>query len=591
MKTQADRNRNNPFSAARATCGGSMFEAGSAGTVTGFSRKWLRLAVILVLVLVTWNWWQLTVAQPLAPPDFYRYHADAERMWQGDWKGQHLPPLYPLLSGLFGRILTLVTPRQSAFILSGKILSLLAVLGAFMLFFNLVRRGATKEIALAAATLLALSPVIMKFAAMPLTDLPFLALIMAAITAMFADRRRLAVGLTLAATGVRFEGLLLLALVALLTIPLRRGRWLISIPLLAVSGAILLYLAAQYSPRLINYLEQIFRSDTPNFWSQPLLLLRIFSGNLLFFLPPHWPAPVGMAAATVLTALIAAGAVRAWKLNRQAALAMFLFIAGIIVVKGYILFEGDWRLHTRRLLPALILCAALAVMGLGRVLSSLQQFPRFLQILRVALPLIPAPALISQQQNWPWWIALFLLPVAWFCMKRPGAKDPAGLAATLILAVVFAATGGIGFRQANQLVEAMPNQAAVAVAGWFNTRKPVERERILLLVNPDMVRYYLNKPAAWVEWKPRHWKGKVPLKRYWSDFKGKLRAQKIDKIVLDGYMPATPSRDIISMKALIWRHWRDRELFSSADFITARGRLQALVLTPNLSEEKRRPTP
>lgn len=549
------------------------------------NRQYGRAATILVLALIAWNWWQLTACQPLAPPDFYRYHSDSERLWRGEWEGMHLPPLYPLITGSTGRLLALLIPRREAFILGGKILSLLSALGVFFFFRALVGRVIPERPALAAATLLVLSPMVMKFTALPLTDLPFLALILGAIAAMFADRRWLAAGLTLAAAGIRFEGLLLLLLIALLTMPLRRGRWLLWTPILMLASADLLYLSARYSPRVINYIEQFFIGRTPTLWDQPLLLLRVLSRNLLFFLPSNWPESVFLAMAAILALMIMAGIGSAWKVNRRATLLVLLFVAGFVVVKGYILFEGDWRLHTRRMLPVLALCTALAVLGFWKLVSSLQRFPRFFWIMRLGLPLIFALGLILDPHSWPWWVVLILLPVAWYCMGVPGPRASGRVVATLALAVIFAATAGSGFRQAVRVVTAMPNPAAVTVAHWFDSTRSEERGRVLLLVNPHMVRYYLERPATWLEWKTPHWDAKTPLEPYWFRFMRKLHGNRIDKVVIDRYMPATPSREIFSLKSLIWRQWRDHRLFKSADFLTSNGELHAMILTPQLDRE------
>ena len=541
-------------------------------------EHWRAAAVFLVLILITWYWIHLVAIQPLAPPDFYRYHADYLNILQGNGSEMKLPPLYPLAAGLSGQAFALFIPRRDAFVLAGKLLSLLGALGVFFTFMRLTADGRSGKAALAGAIFLVLSPMVLSFLALPLTDLVFLALLLGTFSALFQNRVPVAVLLALAAGGVRFEGILLLLLVTAYIL-LRRDRW-IWIPAVLIVGADLIYLAARHTPRVLQYFRQWSMAGTPDLWDKPQALLRVISGNLMFFLPSTWPVGIILAISLLFLGLVVIGLMSAWRRNPRAAAAFTGFILGMFLFKGYVFFEGSWRLHTRRLLPLLVPLLALAVMGIQSAASWIRRNRRLREISRILLPLSALLLVLLHAPHQPWWPILLLLPAAALCLGIPPRRDFAGIAAALALAVFFTFIGGTGFRQAIRIVRAMPNEGGIAAARWFNSERGADTERVLLMSNPAMVRYYLEKPARWEKWNPPHWRGRIPLETFWSRFLARLRDAGINRIVVDRYLPATADRRHRSVKEMVWRRRRDTGSFRVIRRLTYKGRLVAAVLEP-----------
>lgn len=561
-----------------------MFKAG-----THQPGHWRIAAIALVLILISWYWIHLVAIQPLAPPDFYRYYADYESIFQGNGGEMKLPPLYPLVAGLSGNALALLMPRRDAFILAGKLLSLLGAMGIFFAFLQLTGGDKPGKAALGGATFLVLSPMVLRFLALPLTDLVFLALLLGTFTALFRNQVPAAVVLALAAGGVRFEGFFLLLLVAAYIL-FHRNR-LIWIPAALIIGADLLYLAARHTPRVLHYLRQWSLDGTPELWKNPQILLRVITGNLLFFLPSSWPRGIILTISLLFLGAVAGGCMAAWRRNPRAAAVFIAFILGMLLFKGYVVFEGNWRLHTRRLLPLLVPLLALAVIGIQSGAKWLKHSRRLREIVRIFLPLFTIPLVLLSPTHWPWWPVLLVLPVAALCLGIPPRRDMAGVAAALALAIFFTFVGGTGFRQAIRIVRSMPNEGGIAVARWFNAQNADNTDRILLMSNPFMVRYYLEKPARWEEWNPPHWRGRIPLEDFWSRFMSDLRNAGINRVVVDRYLPATSSRNHRSVKEMVWRRRGDPASFRVIRNLTDKGRLMAAVLEPvsnNSPEEESR---
>jgi len=555
------------------TPGERMAESSPSG------RRWNIAAVAAVLLLATLAWIQFVGIQPLAPPDFYRYHAESERLWRGEGGAMRLPPLYPIVSGAVGRILTLMMPRRDAFMLGGKILSLLAALGIFFAVYLLIFR-VSRPMASAWAGVLILSPLVLKFISLPLTDLPFLAFFLGSITALFNKRHRLSIFFALAAAGIRFEGFLLLLLILFMAIPWRKRKAVFLVPALLILAVDLFFLAARLTPRLLQYVKQWVAGGAPSLWLKPLFLFQVVTKNLLFFVPSQWPGVIHLILAVGLIICLLRGAVVVWRWNPRGVLVLFLFIMGVLEIKGYILFEGEWRMHTRRLLPILVSIWVLAGLGLGALAARLKSNSGLWNVLRWLLVPAAAGMVILNPDVGSWWPALLLFPVAVSALKLFSHWKPAGIAISLALTLCLAALAGNGFRQSLPLVKAMPNEGGIAIARWLNTTGRERNKRILMFSHSEMIRFYLERPAQWEKWKVKNWEGRIPLETYWSRFMARLKRENIELIVMDHYMPATSSRKHLSLKALIWRRYRGNRYFRLVRPIIWKGRMRALILAP-----------
>ncbi len=326
-----------------------------------------RLLKLALPLLLAGLWLVYALAEPLAPPDFYKYYFQGEGLSKFDFSGLSIPPLFPLFLSLLTGLGRLFSAAECFVPWAARILSLLAGLGTIICLERLAGQGhpAGRR---AFTWLTALSPLILVHLSMPLSDMLFLFFVLAFFRALDAEKPGAVILFSLLAALTRYEGLLLLPpalLHALRQIPRARLRRLVLVlggPL-ALAGVVLSIVKFNWLEKAIAY-SGIFNPERgPLFFIlNPGRLLEILAGNFLFFLPAR-PAALKYTALVMLFLLAAAG----WRRRRReqpfSAWTSLYYLVFFLLGKGYLAYSFPGEIHTRRLLSFLVLFLLLVFRG------------------------------------------------------------------------------------------------------------------------------------------------------------------------------------------------------------------------------------
>lgn len=326
-----------------------------------------RLLKLVLPLLLTGLWLIYALAEPLAPPDFYKYYFQGQGLLKLDFSGLSLPPLFPLFLSLLARLGRLFGAADCFVPWAARGLSLLAGLGTVICLERLAGQGhpAGRR---AFTWLLALSPLILVHLSLPLSDMLFLFFVLAFFCALEAGKPGAVILFGLLAALTRHEGLLLLppaSLYALRQIPRARLRRLVLVlggPL-ALTCLVVSFVKFSWLKKIVAY-SGIFNLEAgPLFFIlNPGRLLEILSGNFLFFLPAR-PAALKYSALVILLLLAAAG----WRRRRReqpfSAWTSLYYLVFFLLGKGYLAYSFPGEIHTRRLLSFLVLFLLLVFRG------------------------------------------------------------------------------------------------------------------------------------------------------------------------------------------------------------------------------------
>lgn len=404
----------------------------------------IQAALLSLLLLGLWICYSRV--EILGPPDFYTYLQQGRRLLALDFTDIMVPPLFPLLLALGEKLGDLLNADTTLPLWLGRIISLAAGLaGAFYL------RRLARVNAESAASLLpwavCLSPLFLVQFALPLTDILFLALFLGWLANISEEQRGKTVLLALLAAATRFEGLLLLLPTVFLFLKRISRTWLRRVMMLGFSLAGLpayLLLNQVFSRKTLEIAAE--PENILNFVLHPDRLFEILYGNFFSFAAEAPPWLRFALLAGLLLALLA-GLAAAFHRNRFLAGSCIYFLAVFFLFKGYLPDSLAGELHSRRLLPGLVLIMVGAFWGLQYLLK------------------------YFRQGSWP---------------KR-------ALVAALVLLISLGFNSG--HRAARLEAESIPNRGAYALARYFNQR-PDADHRTILLIHPDTYQYYRQSLVA-----------------------------------------------------------------------------------------------
>ena len=137
----------------------------------------LILSFIFLFAIV--NWLLLTLAEKLAPPDFYRLAGLGEKLFSGDLNIGVIPPLFPLLLYPLGKLISIFIESTEAFIIAGRMISLAAGMGVLYLS-HLFLKKIVGKFAVLGILFFVISPWYLKLLAFPITDMLYLFFVSAA---------------------------------------------------------------------------------------------------------------------------------------------------------------------------------------------------------------------------------------------------------------------------------------------------------------------------------------------------------------------------------------------------------------------------
>ena len=408
--------------------------------------------------------------------DFYLYAGSAEAFWKGDIRLFVIPPLFPALLGLLGKVFLLFFDRVEAYLWAGRVISWGAY--ALILLFSqkilrrylVLRDGESWPLAV-----LCIFPFSLLWSSMPLTDTPFLALSLGTLSFALEGRVGASALWAFLGTLTRFEGafLIVLPFLGVERESLRR-RWKTFTLFFSLAGVGLLLLWSTLAARVFGEVQRRFFQGGSSFLflKDPELFLGVLYGNTLSFLPPSYGAPLRWGLLFLLLFLVLWGGFAVFRKSLREGLGWTLSLLPYILFKGYVgkevpIFAG------RRVLPLLWLLLLLGIIGSGKIREAAARLSsRFRLVLGLSLScLLFFLALLLLQQRpllFPW-VLLFLLLLFWgeaLRRERFGGKL-LGLAMGL-LGVLFCA---YSYTRALEEVEKFPNRGSERIAAWYGSSR------------------------------------------------------------------------------------------------------------------------
>ncbi len=496
------------------------------------SRESRTAQAALLSLFLLGLWISYSLVETLGPPDFYTYILQGRKMLALDFSDLMVPPLYPLLLALGEKTGNLLGAGTAFLLWLGRVISLAAGLACAFRLRSLARIGAEPAAGLLPWAV-CLSPIFLAQFALPLTDVLFLAFFLGWLAATAEGRARNTVIWALLAAATRFEGLLLLPPTVFLLLKGIRRTWLRRVMMLGFSLACLpayLLLTRAFSRKTLELVGE--PGIILNFVLHPGRLVEILYGNFFSFAPGAPPVlQVVLLAGTAV--VLAAGLIAVHRRNRFLAGACAYFLAAFFLFKGYLPDSLPGEIHSRRLLPGLVLIMVGVFWGLQYLLELL----------------------------------------------RRGGRSQRALVTALALLIGFGFSGA--HRAARLEAESIPNRGAYALARYFNQR-PEGDHRSILLTHADTYQYFRQGPTA-----------ADPLRRISLEDESQVRQnlkkqferKDIRRIAFDFYL-ARPNSWHRSAKLFLMNHTEDQDLWLARP-LYHRGRLAAMVLLPRQRESVR----
>lgn len=507
-----------------------------------------RLILTIIFLFTSVNWLLLALVEKIGPPDFYKIHGVAERLFSGDLNVGIIPPLYPALMYILGKFISLFAEPADAFMIAGRIISLAAGLGVLYISFLFLKKIVGK-FALLGILFFMISPWYLKLLAFPITNMLYLFFVTATFYAFLKKSSPWWPVFTVAAGALtRFEGVLLILSTFINYFKYKRRYLyvlLASIPPLVG----LLFFFRNFASRFFAHFNDIILPQKSYLvvFLHPLEFLNVIYGNILFFVPYGYPYLLKMVLLLVIMVLFAYGIYQLFKIEKRLALAIIVYEFLFLVGKGYIdtqrpeiefrrIFSGLWIFYLvgfiggyfllKKIKPHKILTGVF--LTAGGILSV---------VLVVSLVILKTPFM---------WVSLLLVPVLLYPLKDISAGKITKYIAVVVLLVFAVQTYSFSFKKSVEYVDSYAQKSAFSTAQWINFGRLKEGAVILSYTNNTMLNYYLNKERAAAQ-KIQVIYFTVPMRNtpetrelFIETFFKELKTHNVDYIVFDHYVVSKP---------------------------------------------------
>ncbi len=547
-----------------------------------------KVALLGVFIFLSICWVRLVLGQELAPPDFYEYYQYAQRVFSGDLRLEVIPPLFPFLLGALGKFLSLFFVGLDAYLLAGQMISLGAGVLTLFYTYRLVRE-LTGEFALVAIAFFTISPFFLKFVTLPLTDMLFLAFVMASLYYFYVRSiPKSVLGIALAML-TRFEGVLLMMSGIVNYLRLKSRHAFLTVFVSLVLFCDLFYLFFRYASRLIKYIDAVSASQSYlYFFNHPLKILQIIYGNFFYFMPYQFPVWAKWSLFSFLLLFFVIGMIVLSRKNWRFSIALLFYLSVFIIAKGYVVDVGQDLLHTRRLLSFLYLFVMVALVGLYYLFEWLKDVRRGKIFLALRWGVFVALSALILYQPLPKWRILLplllLLPALGLVITRQGSrmrKLEKGLAVALLF--MFLGSLNLGsMRMTYRYIVSKPNSGGFAIAQWLNRQTKVleKNPKILIYSAQEMVEYYLDRDVDQAFVGMRNKRKDENDRVYWREFFIRLKQADVRFVITDDYMEGKFDPEDKTIKEMLRKEATKGRFFKTIEVLRYNNRNVGAVLRP-----------
>ena len=551
-----------------------------------FKNERLLLALIFLFVII--NWLLITLVEKIGPPDFYKIHEVAERLFSGDINIGIIMPLFPLLMYPLGKFIGLFAPQAEAFIIAGRIISLAASLGVLYLTYLFLKK-ITDKFALVGLLFFVISPWYLKLLAFPITDMLYLFFVTAAFYAFLNNSRFWwALGAITGGVMTRFEGVLLILSGAINYFKFKKRYFYVLLAFIPpIAG--LLFFFWKYATRFFAHFKDVILPQKTYLYIflHPLEFLNLIYGNILYFIPISYPYPLKMFLLMVVLALFFYGIFRLYKISRSMTVAIVVYELLFLVAKGYLNPEDPGR-EFRRIFSGLWIFYVICFIGCYFFLKKIQHHRVLRNIVLIAggtlfIGLSISQELIGVPVLFP---ALLLILPLWYSLRDLSLGKIPKVAAVIILLVFAFQVYSLSYKSSEKYVDSYAPKAAYEAAKWLNLARLKENAVILYYTNNQVIEYYLKKKPAARKFQMVHFT--VPMRNttetrqlFIQTFFNLLKEHNVDYIIFDNYVVQKPEfLGINDVQRMLYEEKENQDLFRIKRNLFYKGNNVGYVLKP-----------
>jgi hypothetical protein len=507
-----------------------------------------RIVLLLLALFTLINWWFLSFAEKIAPPDFYKIYFVAERLFSGDIKTGIIPPLFPALMYPFGKFVSLFVNSLDAFIIAGRIIALSASIGVLYLTYLFLKK-ITGQFAILGIVLFVISPWFLKLIAFPVTDMLYLLFVtMLFYSFLYKSKGILPVSSVILGVLTRFEGVLLIAASLVNYFKLKKRNLLYMLgALIPIIGIIFFF--RKFVPRFFAFFKDILLPQKTYLYIflHPIDFLNIIYGNILFFIPYSYPDLLKWILLIVILLLFGYGVYRLFKIDKKITLALLAYEVLFFMAKGHININRP-DIEFRRVFSGLWIFYLLAFIGCYFLIKRVYRAKTLRNIFLIVFGLLMVGFALSLEFiQWPilLFALLMILPVE-FSLR---ALLKGGVKKIIIICVLLVFSFQIynaSFFKSKEYVVSMANKGAFAAAQWLNMARMSEEATILSYVDNIMLDYYVTKkePASStlriIHFTVPHRYRPENKQVFINFFLQELQEKKVDYILFDHYVVQQP---------------------------------------------------
>jgi hypothetical protein len=548
-----------------------------------------RLILFLILLFTIINWLLLTLAEKLAPPDFYRLYEMGEKLFSGDLNIGVALPLFPLLLYPLGKLAGIFIESTEAFVISGRIISLSAGIGV-LYFSYLFLKKIVGKFAVLGILFFVISPWYLKLLAFPITDMLYLFFVTSAFYA-FLNKSSPGWSILSVVGGVltRFEGVLLIFSGFINYFKFKKRYFytlLACIPLLLG----VLFFFATFTPRFFAHFRDIILPQKSYLFifQHPLEFLNVIYGNILFFVPDSYHDVLQMSLLLVVLACFIYGIYRLFKIERNVTIAIAVYELLFLAAKGYI-DAGDPEREFRRVFSGLWIFYVISFIGCYFLLKKINQNKLLRNtILIIGGVLLTVIAFCQGIINVPTiFPALLVLPPLLYTLKDLSiGKNPKYLSVFILL--VFALQiYHTSFKKSENYVVSYAHKAAFAAAQWLNLARLKQEATVLYYTNKIMLDYYLEKELTKKK-KIQLVHFTIPMRNtpenrelFINSFFEKLKKNNVDYIIFDDYVVPKPEFLAVNdVHQMLFDEKENPKYFRIKKYLPFKGKNVGYVLKP-----------
>jgi hypothetical protein len=548
-----------------------------------------RFILSLIFLFAIINWLLLTLAEKLAPPDFYRLVGLGEKLFSGDLNIGVVPPLFPLLLFPLGKLIGIFVEPTEAFIIAGRMISLAAGLGVLYLSYRFLKKIVGK-FAVLGILFFVISPWFLKLLAFPITDMLYLFFVSAAFyTFLNKSPHRWPILSVVGGVLTRFEGVLLIFSGFLNFFKFKKRYLYILLVFFPLLAGVLLFFGV-FTPRFFAHFKDIILPQKSYLFvfQHPLEFLNVFYGNILFFIPYSYPYALKMFLLLVVLAFFIYGIFRLFKIERNLTIALVAYEVLFLVAKGYINAEDPER-EFRRIFSGLWIFYLIGFIGCYFFLKKIKQHKRLkntvlfsggvlLTVLAVSQEAIKVPLVFPA--------LLMILPLLYPLKNLSIGKIPKYLSVFILLAFAVQVYH-TSYLKSENYVASYAHKAAYAAAQWLNLARLKEKATVLSYTNNIMVDYYLeNKHISPKKFQLVHFT--VPMRNtpgnrdlFIKMFFEKLKDINVDYIIFDNYVVRKPEfTGVNDVQRMLYEERENPQYFRMKKLLFYKGKNVGYVLKP-----------